>query len=121
MKEIIDVELKIRKVDFSKCKTDLLAAGQFCDTKGLDKLNAELNQKLGGAIEQVIKFGDFKGKAGRAKFGNGRPARGHDQIGRTPGFSPAPNAKMSVCMADIVDGMTIHKIDPTLGTFCEQH
>ncbi|MGA1979168.1 MAG: leucyl aminopeptidase [Sedimentisphaerales bacterium] len=64
MKEIIDVELKTRKVDFSKCKTDLLAVGQFSDTKGLDKLNAELNQKLGGAIEQVIKLGDFKGKEG---------------------------------------------------------
>src|SRR4030042_3243731 len=64
MKEIIDVELKMRNVDFSKCKTDLLAVGQFSDAKGLDKLNAELNQKLGGAIEQVIKLGDFKGKEG---------------------------------------------------------
>jgi leucyl aminopeptidase len=72
MKEIIDVELKTRKVDFSKCKTDLLAVGQFCDTKGLDKLNAELNQKLGGAIEQVIKLGDFKGKNGTSAvvYGN---------------------------------------------------
>jgi leucyl aminopeptidase len=72
MKEIIDVELKTRKVDFSKCKTDLLAVGQFCDTKGLDKLNAELNQKLGGDIEQVIKLGDFKGKNGTSAvvYGN---------------------------------------------------
>jgi leucyl aminopeptidase len=64
MKEIIDVELKTRKVDFSKCETSLLATGQFSDAKGLDKLNAELNQKLGGDIEQVIKLGDFKGKEG---------------------------------------------------------
>jgi leucyl aminopeptidase len=64
MKEIIDVELKTRKVDFSKCKTDLLAVGQFCDSKGLDKLNTELDRKLGGAIERVIKLGDFKGKEG---------------------------------------------------------
>jgi leucyl aminopeptidase len=72
MKEIIDVELKTRKVDFSKCKTDLLAVGQFCDAKGLDKLNAELNQKLGGDIEQVIKLGDFKGKNGTSAvvYGN---------------------------------------------------
>jgi leucyl aminopeptidase len=72
MKEIIDVELKTRKVDFSKCKTELLAVGQFCDTKGLDKLNAELNQKLGGDIEQVIKLGDFKGKNGTSAvvYGN---------------------------------------------------
>ncbi len=61
---IIDIKLKVRKVDFTKCKTDLLAVGQFSDTKGLDKLNAELNQMLGGAIEQVIKLGDFKGKDG---------------------------------------------------------
>jgi leucyl aminopeptidase len=64
MKEIINVELKTRKVDFSKCRTDLLAVGQFCDAKKLDKLNTELNQKLGGAIERVIKLGDFKGKEG---------------------------------------------------------
>ena len=76
MKEIIDVELKTRKVDFSKCKTDLLAVGQFCDTKGLDKLNAELNRKLGGTIEQVIKLGDFKGKDG-----TGAVVYGNDIIG----------------------------------------
>ena len=62
MKEIINVELKTRKVDFSKCKTDLLAVGHFCDTKGLDKLCGELNKKLDGAIGQLIKLGDFKGK-----------------------------------------------------------
>lgn len=73
MKEIIDVELKLRKIDFSKCETDLLAVGQFSDTKGLDKLNAELNQKLGGAIERVVKLGDFKGKEGTTAivYGNG--------------------------------------------------
>jgi leucyl aminopeptidase len=76
MKEIIDVELKTRKVDFSKCKTDLLAVGQFCDTKRLDKLNAELNQKLGGTIEQVIKLGDFKGKDGTSAV-----VYGNDNIG----------------------------------------
>jgi leucyl aminopeptidase len=76
MKEIIDVELKTRKVDFSKCKTDLLAVGQFCDTKGLDKLNAELNRKLGGTIEQVIKLGDFKGKDGTSAV-----VYGNDSIG----------------------------------------
>jgi len=72
MKEIIDVELKTRNVDFSKCKTDLLAVGQFCNAKGLDKLNTELNQKLGGDIEQVIKLGDFKGKNGTSAvvYGN---------------------------------------------------
>ena len=64
MKKIIDVKVKTQKINFSKCKADLFVAGHFSDTKGLDKLNAELNRKLGGAIEQVIKLGDFKGKEG---------------------------------------------------------
>ena len=64
MKKIINIELMARKVEFSECETDLLAVGQFSDTKGLDKLSAELNQKLEGAIEGVIKLGDFKGKEG---------------------------------------------------------
>jgi leucyl aminopeptidase len=64
MKEIIDVELKTRKVDFSKYKTEMLAVGLFSDTKGLDKLNAQLNSKLDGAIERLIKLGDFKAKEG---------------------------------------------------------
>jgi leucyl aminopeptidase len=76
MKEIIDVELKTRKVDFSKCKTDLLAVGQFSDVKGLDKLSKELNNKLDGAIEQVIKLGDFK-----AKEGTGAIVYGNDRTG----------------------------------------
>jgi leucyl aminopeptidase len=80
MKEIIDVELKTRKVDFSKCKTDLLATGQFSDAKGLDKLNAELNQKLGGAIEQVIKLGDFKGKEGTSVVVYGNEGIGAKRI-----------------------------------------
>lgn len=64
MKKIIDVKVKTQKADFSKCKADLLVAGHFSNTKVLDKLNAELNRKLKGAIEQVIKLGDFKGKEG---------------------------------------------------------
>ncbi|MDD5063932.1 MAG: leucyl aminopeptidase [Phycisphaerae bacterium] len=76
MKEIIEIELKTRKIDFSKCKTDLLATGLFSDVKGLDKLNAELDEKLGGAIEQVMKLGDFKGKAGTSAV-----VYGNDNIG----------------------------------------
>jgi leucyl aminopeptidase len=74
MKEIIDVEIKTRQADFSECKTDVLAAGIFSDAKGLDKLNAHLNSKLDGAIEQLIKLGDFKGKDGTnaVVYGNGR-------------------------------------------------
>ncbi|MDD5326952.1 MAG: leucyl aminopeptidase [Phycisphaerae bacterium] len=76
MKEIIEVKLKTRKADFITCKTDLLAAGLFSDAKGLDKLNAELDQKLGGAIERLIKLGDFKGKEGTTAI-----VYGNDSIG----------------------------------------
>jgi len=78
MKEIIDVELKTQRVDpdISGCKTDLLAVGLFSDAKGLDKLNRELNSKLDGAIEQLIKLGDFKGKDG-----TGAVVYGNNQIG----------------------------------------
>ena len=74
MKEIIEVELKTRKVDFSKCKTDLLVMGLFSDAKGLDKISGELNSKLGGGIEQLIKLGDFKGKdeTSAVVYGNDR-------------------------------------------------
>lgn len=66
MKQIINVEVRTQKVepDISRCETDLLAIGMFSDVKGLDKLTAELNNKLGGAIERLIKLGDFKGKEG---------------------------------------------------------
>jgi len=64
MKKIIDVKMKPQKADFNKYQTDLLVVGHFSDTKGLDKLNTESNRKLKGAIEQVIKLGDFKGKEG---------------------------------------------------------
>ncbi len=72
MKDIIDVELKTRTVDISKCKTDMLAVGLFSDAKGLDKLNAQLNSKLDGAIERLIKLGDFKAKEGTSTivYGN---------------------------------------------------
>ncbi len=72
MKEIIDVKLKTRTVDFGKCKTDLLAIGMFSDVKELDRLDRELNAKLAGAIERVIKLGDFKGKEGTSAivYGN---------------------------------------------------
>jgi len=76
MKEIIDVELKTRKVDFSRCKTDMLAVGLFSDVKDLDKLNKELNGKLNGAINHVIRLGDFQGKEGTSAV-----VYGNEQVG----------------------------------------
>ena len=80
MKEIIDVELKTRTVDFSKCKTDLLAVGLFSDAKGLDKLNAQLNGKLDGAIERLIKLGDFKPKEGTSAIVYGNERIGAERV-----------------------------------------
>ena len=62
MKDIIQVELKTRKVDVDTCKTDILAVGLFSDTDKLDSVNSSLNNKLGGAIESLLKTGDFKPK-----------------------------------------------------------
>ncbi len=76
MKNIIDVELKTRTVDPTKCRTDLLAVGLFSDVKELDRLNRELNSKLDGAIERLIKLGDFK-----AKEGTNAVVYGNDSIG----------------------------------------
>jgi leucyl aminopeptidase len=72
MKDIIDVKIKTRTVDFLTCETDLLVTGHFSDSQGLDKINAGLNRKLDGAIERLIKLGDFKGKDGTSAilYGN---------------------------------------------------
>ena len=72
MKDIIEVQIKTRTTDFVTCETDLLVTGHFSDTKGPDKANAELDRNLGGAIERLIKLGDFKGKDGTSAivYGN---------------------------------------------------
>ncbi len=76
MKKIINVEVKTRNVDFSRCKTDLLAVGLFSDAEGLDRLTSQLDSKLDGAIELLIKSGDFK-----AKEGTNSIVYGNDKIG----------------------------------------
>ncbi|HUW18033.1 MAG TPA: leucyl aminopeptidase [Sedimentisphaerales bacterium] len=72
MKEIIDVKVRTRKVDVSRCRTELLAVGVFSDVKGLDKTVGELDSKLDGAIERLSKLGDFKAKEGTSAivYGN---------------------------------------------------
>jgi len=80
MKEIINVGVKSRKVDLSNCKTDLLAIGLFADAKGLDKPTKELNSKLNGAIDQLIKLGDFKGKDGTSALIYGNEQTGAKRI-----------------------------------------
>jgi leucyl aminopeptidase len=80
MKDIIDVELKTRTVDIIKCKTDLLAVGLFSDAKGLDKFNAQLDSRLDGAIERLIKLGDFKSKEGTSAIVYGNEGIGAKRI-----------------------------------------
>ncbi len=74
MKNIIDVEVKTQKVDFSRCKTEMLGLGVFSDAKKLDKLCADFDRRLAGAITRLIKLGDFKGKEGTSAivYGDGR-------------------------------------------------
>ena len=72
MKEIINVEIKARKADVSSCETDLLIIGRFSGEKKPDKITVALDDKLGGAIERIIKLDDFKGKEGTSAiiYGN---------------------------------------------------
>ncbi len=63
-KEIIRIELKTHRVGFAECQTDLLVVGHLSDTKRLDKVCTELDKRMNGEIEQLIRLGDFKGKDG---------------------------------------------------------
>jgi leucyl aminopeptidase len=73
MKQIINVEVKARKAEPVELKTDMLAVGHFSDAKGLDKLNRELDRRLGGAVRRVIDLGDFRGKEGTCAVIYGGP------------------------------------------------
>jgi leucyl aminopeptidase len=53
-----------------------LAVGHFSDAKSLDRIARELDTKLDGAIERVMKLGDFKGKSGTSVL-----VYGSDKIG----------------------------------------
>jgi leucyl aminopeptidase len=74
MKRIIDVVLKTSKAHFAECKTQMLVVGHFSDAKRLDVVNRELDSRLGGAIEQIIKLGDFKGKESTIAVVYGNPS-----------------------------------------------
>jgi len=64
MKQIIEVTIKARKSDLCECETDMLAVGHFSDSNRLGKALRELDNKLEGAIGQLIALGDFRGKPG---------------------------------------------------------
>jgi leucyl aminopeptidase len=60
MKAIMDVKVTTRKIAPAQCRADVLAVGLFSDVKELDKLNAGLDERLGGEIKKLLKLGDFK-------------------------------------------------------------
>lgn len=74
MKRIIEVELKTRSAALAECKTQMLVLGHFSDAGKLDAANREIDRRLNGAIERVIKLGDFKGKDGTSTvvYGSGK-------------------------------------------------
>ena len=72
MKKIIEVTVKTGVSDLTRCKTQMLVIGQFSDDKKPLPEVFDLCKKLDGAIEQVVKLGDFKGKTGTSAilYGN---------------------------------------------------
>jgi leucyl aminopeptidase len=74
MKRIIEIELKTSVVDLVQCKTQMLAISHFSDARKPSPEIIKLCKKLGGAIEQVVKLGDFKGKEGTSSliYNNGQ-------------------------------------------------
>jgi leucyl aminopeptidase len=83
MKQIIEVELKAVVSKLAECKTQMLVIGHFSDAKKLDVVNSDIDKKLSGAIEQVVKLGDFKGKEGTSVviYGNpGAPGIGAERV-----------------------------------------
>jgi leucyl aminopeptidase len=61
MKQIIEVKVRTRKVEFAACPTDMLVVGRFSDGKP-DEVLQVLDRKLGGRLSQLAKLGDFAGK-----------------------------------------------------------
>ena len=62
MKEIISISVTAKKADLKTLKVDLLCVGIFDNIKTLDEPAKSIDKKIGNAIAQVIKLGDFKGK-----------------------------------------------------------
>jgi len=80
MKNIIDVEVKTQKVDFGRCKTEMLSVGVFSNVKKLDKLCNDLDRKLAGAVSRLIKLGDFKAKEGTSVVVYGEGGIGAERL-----------------------------------------
>jgi leucyl aminopeptidase len=76
MKQIISVDVKAKKAELIRCKTDMLVMGRFSDAAGPDEVLRKLDTKLGGAIERLKELGDFTGKpkTHAVLYGNGKIA-----------------------------------------------
>jgi leucyl aminopeptidase len=76
MKQIIEVDIKMRTVDLARCKTDMLVVGCFSDRTALDRTVKALDSKLGGALGRLTKLGDFAGaaKTSTVLYSNGKIA-----------------------------------------------
>jgi len=74
MKQIIDVDVKTRRADLARSKTEMLVVGRFSDVAEPDDILRKLDDKLGGVIERLKNLGDFTGKAKTQAllYGNGK-------------------------------------------------
>ncbi|MDD5135080.1 MAG: leucyl aminopeptidase [Phycisphaerae bacterium] len=66
-KQIIKIDVKAKKADIARVKTDVAAIGVFSDVKKSASLDS-LDAKLAGAISRLKKIGDFKAAAGSSIF-----------------------------------------------------
>ncbi len=80
MKDIIKVTIKTRRVELDECRTDVICIGMFSDAARLAPQAASLDRKLKGAIQQVVKLGDFKGKEGATAVVYGASAIGVKRV-----------------------------------------
>ncbi len=61
MKQIISVDVRTKKAEFTTHRTDMLVLGRFSDGEP-DEVVRALDEKLGGAIGRLAQLGDFTGK-----------------------------------------------------------
>jgi leucyl aminopeptidase len=61
--ELINIDVQSKKIDPADVKTDVLVLGMCSDDRKSAGTAAKLDKKLGGAISNVMKLGDFKARA----------------------------------------------------------
>lgn len=63
-KSLIKINVKAQKADILTFSSDLVAIGIFKDTTSKQSTVKTIDKKLNGAIEKIIKLGDFEAKPG---------------------------------------------------------